>query len=129
MEEKNRPLARNIAPEKLELLIAIVYSDKVRYYTNLIQASEANLYLSMPASGTSERAIMNYLGLNQSNRAAIFSVVRQDKEKDLLETLDDSFTHLKGGGGIAITLPLSSIIGTLVYGFLSNDKRTVKEEA
>ena len=126
MEEKNRPLARNIAPEKLELLIAIVYSDKVRYYTNLIQASEANLYLSMPASGTSERAIMNYLGLNQSNRAAIFSVVRQDKEKDLLETLDDSFTHLKGGGGIAITLPLSSIIGTLVYGFLSNDKRTIQ---
>jgi hypothetical protein len=126
MEEKNRPLARNIAPEKLELLIAIVYSDKVRYYTNLIQASEANLYLSMPASGTSERAIMNYLGLNQSNRAAIFSVVRQDKEKDLLETLDDSFTHLKGGGGIAITLPLSSIIGTLVFGFLSNDKRTIQ---
>ena len=126
MEEKNRPLARNIAPEKLELLIAIVYSDKVRYYTNLIQASEANLYLSMPASGTSERAIMNYLGLNQSNRAAIFSVVRQDKEKDLLETLDDSFIHLKGGGGIAITLPLSSIIGTLVFGFLSNDKRTIQ---
>lgn len=126
MEEKNRQLAKNIAPEKLELLIAIVYSDKVRYYTNLIQASEANLYLSMPASGTSERAIMNYLGLNQSNRAAIFSVVRQDKEKDLLETLDDSFTHLKGGGGIAITLPLSSIIGTLVFGFLSNDKRTIQ---
>ena len=69
---------------------------------------------------------MNYLGLNQSNRAAIFSVVRQDKEKDLLETLDDSFTHLKGGGGIAITLPLSSIIGTLVFGFLSNDKRTIQ---
>ena len=126
MEEKNRQLAKNIAPEKLELLIAIVYSDKVRYYTNLIQASEANLYLSMPASGTSERVIMNYLGLNQSNRAAIFSVVRQDKEKDLLETLDDSFTHLKGGGGIAITLPLSSIIGTLVFGFLSNDKRTIE---
>ena len=126
MEEMNRQLAKNIAPEKLELLIAIVYSDKVRYYTNLIQASEANLYLSMPASGTSERAIMNYLGLNQSNRAAIFSVVRQDKEIDLLETLDDSFTHLKGGGGIAITLPLSSIIGTLVFGFLSNDKRTIQ---
>ena len=118
--------AKNLAPEKLELLIAIVNSPKVRFYTNLIQSSEANLYLSVPASGTSEKAIMNYLGLNQSNRNAIFSIVREDKVKDLLEVLDENFSTIKDGGGIAVTVPLSSIIGTLAYGFLSNDKRTIK---
>ncbi|MCR5710558.1 MAG: hypothetical protein K6G79_08780 [Bacteroidales bacterium] len=127
MAESKGKYVKNIAPEKLELLIAIVNAPKVRYYTNLIQSSEANLHLSLPASGTSEKAIMDYLGLNQSNRAAIFSVVRQDKVKELLETLDDSFNNLKGGGGIAITVPLSSIIGALSYGFLSNDKRTIKQ--
>ena len=81
----------------------------------------------MPASGTSEKAIMNYLGLNQSNRSAIFSVVREDKLKDLLEVLDQNFSTLKDGGGIAFTVPLSSMIGTLVYGFLSNDKRTIRK--
>ena len=118
---------KNIAPEKLELLIAIVNAPKVRFYTNLIQSSEANLYLSVQASGTSEKAIMNYLGLNQSNRSAIFSVVREDKLKDLLEVLDENFSTIKDGGGIAITVPLTSVIGTLVYGFLSNDKRTIKQ--
>ena len=122
-----KTLAKNKAPEKLELLIAIVNAPKVRFYTNLIQSYEANLYLSASASGTSEKAIANYLGLNQSNRTAIFSVVREDKIKDLLETLDENFNKLKGGGGIAITVPLSSVIGALVYGFLSNDKRTIKQ--
>ena len=118
---------KNIAPEKLELLIAIVNAPKVRFYTNLIQSSEANLYLAVQASGTSEKAIMNYLGLNQSNRSAIFSVVREDKLKDLLEVLEENFSTIKDGGGIAITVPLTSVIGTLVYGFLSNDKRTIKQ--
>lgn len=118
---------KNIAPEKLELLIAIVNAPKVRFYTNLIQSSEANLYLAVQASGTSEKAIMNYLGLNQSNRSAIFSVIREDKLKDLLEVLDENFSTIKDGGGIAITVPLTSVIGTLVYGFLSNDKRTIKQ--
>ena len=126
MEDK-KTYAKNIAPEKLELLVAIVNAQKVRYYTNLIQSSEANLQLVVQASGTSEKAIMNYLGLNQDTRQAIFSVVRQDKVKDLLELLDEKFSTLKDGGGIAVTVPLSSIIGALTYGFLSNDKSTIKQ--
>lgn len=126
MEDKKK-YAKNIAPEKLELLVAIVNAPKVRYYTNLIQSSEANLQLVVQASGTSEKAILNYLGLNQDTRQAIFSVVRQDKVKDLLELLDEKFSTVKDGGGIAVTVPLSSIIGALTYGFLSNDKRTIKQ--
>ena len=119
--------AKNIAPEKLELLIAIVNAPKVRYYSNLIQSSEANMQLVVQASGTSEKAIMNYLGLNQDTRQAIFSVVREDKIKDLLELLDEKFSTVKDGGGIAVTVPLASVIGALTYGFLSNDKRTIQQ--
>lgn len=126
-DDSKKSFAKNIAPEKLELLIAIVHTDKVRFYTNLIRSFDANMQLSLSVSGTSEKAIMNYLGLSETDRAAVFSVIREDKLKDILEALNDNFTNLKGGGGIAVTAPLSSLIGKLVYGFLSNDKRTIKQ--
>ena len=43
--------------------------------------------------------------------------------------LDETFRKGKDYKGVAYTVPLSSVIGTLVYGFLSNDKRIVKEDA
>ena len=125
--EETKKYAKNLAPEKLEMLVAIVNASKVRYYTNLIQSSEANLQLVVQASGTSEKAIINYLGLSQDTRQAIFSIVREDKVKDLLELLDEKFSTVKDGGGIAVTVPLSSIIGALSYRFLSNDKRAYNE--
>ena len=119
---------KNKAPEKLELLITVVKAKSAAYFANLIQSADANIQLTMPASGTSPKAIMEYLGLQQSNRSVIFSVVREDKIKDLLALLNEKFDTVKDGGGIARTVPLSSVIGLLSYGFLSNDKSTITHE-
>ena len=59
----------------------------------------------------------------------IASVVRSDQAGGLIELLDDTFRKGPDYKGIAFTVPLTSVIGTLTYGFLSNDKRTVKEDA
>ena len=119
---------RNIAPSKLEMLIVIVNASQLRYYSNIIQTADITMQISTLVSGTSDHAIMNYLGLNQSSRAAIFAVIREEKIKELLEFMDEQFSTVRDGGGIAVTVPLSSIIGTMAYGFLSNDKRTVKND-
>ena len=55
--------------------------------------------------------------------------MRADQAGNLISLLDETFQKGKDYKGIAYTIPLTSVIGTLVYGFLSNDKRTVKEEA
>ena len=119
---------RNIAPMKLELLLAVVHNDKAAYYSSLIQSHQANLQLTLPAKGTTH-LILDYLGLTERPKSLIVSVVRADQADRLISLLDDLFKKGKGYKGIAFTVPLSSVIGTLVYGFLSNDKRTVKEEA
>ena len=119
---------KNIAPMKLELLLAVVHNDKAAYYSSLIQSHQANLQLTLPAKGTTH-LILDYLGLTERPKSLIVSVIRADQADQLIGLLDDLFKKGKGYKGIAFTVPLTSVIGTLVYGFLSNDKRTVKEEA
>jgi len=38
------------------------------------------------------------------------------------------FKTMKNGKGIAFTVPMTSVIGVSIYGFLSNNRMTVKEE-
>ena len=118
---------RNIAPMKLELLMAVVHNDKAAYYSSLIQSHQANIQLTLPAKGTTH-LILDYLGLTERPKTLIISVVRADQSERLIALLDDLFKKGKGYKGLAFTVPMTSVIGTLVYGFLSNDKRTVKEE-
>lgn len=113
---------------KLEVLVAIVHNDKAAYYTSLIQSYQANIHLTMPAKGTTH-LILDYLGFTEKPKSLITSVVRADQADAVISLLDDTFKKGKNYKGIAFTVPMTSVIGTLAYGFLSNDKRTVKEEA
>ena len=113
---------------RLELLLAVVHNDKVHYYTRLIQSHQSNLQLTLPAQGTTH-LILDYLGLTEQPKTMLISVVRSDEAEGLISLLDETFKKGKGYKGVAFTIPMTSVIGTLVYGFLSNDKRTVKEEA
>ena len=119
---------RNIAPMKLELLLAVVHNDKAAYFSSLIQSHKANLQLTVPAKGTTH-LILDYLGLTDRPKSLVMSVVRADQAASLIDLLDQTFKKGKNYKGVAFTVPMTSVIGTLVYGFLSNDKRTVKEEA
>ena len=117
---------RNIAPMKLELLLAVVHNDKADYYSHFIQSHRANLQLTMPAKGTTH-LILNYLGLSERPKTLIISAVRLDQADSLINELDSLFKKGKDYKGIALTIPMTSVIGALTYGFLSDDKRTVKE--
>ncbi len=119
---------KNIAPVKLELLMAVVHEEKAAYYSSLIQSFQANLQVSMVAKGTTH-FLLSYLGVTEAPKKMIISVVRSDEAPKLISLLDETFKKGKSYKGIAFTIKLTSVIGTLVYGFLANDKRTVKEEA
>lgn len=121
------PENRNIAPMKLEVVVAIVHDNKKAYYSSLIQSRQANIRISVPCKGTSHY-LFGYLGLDERPKTLIASVVREDQSQELIDILNENFQKGKDYKGVAFTIPFSSMIGTLAYGFLSNEK-IVKEEA
>ena len=131
--KKSSPVKRekdiHLAPKKLSLLVTIVNRKKAEYYADLIQSFEVNMQVLTLAKGTaSTTGVLEYLGLADSEKAAIFSFVRDDRINDLMDTLEEKFHSIKDGKGIAFSAPFSSMIGKLVYGFFTNDERTIEED-
>lgn len=116
------------APQDLKLLITIVNREKADFYMDLLQNFEVNMQFRSAARGTASSDILQMMGLAESEKAVIFSVIREDRVKGALEALAKRFATIKGGKGIAYTVPMSGMIGVSLYRFFCNNRRAVKEE-
>ena len=124
----DKPAQNTVTSNKLELLITIVGRSKAEYYADLIQEQDVNLQVTAFGHGTADAKMLVLLGLDNSEKAVIFSVIQENKIPDALHMLDEKFKTIKDGKGVAFTVPLTSVIGTLIFRFLSNNRKTLKEE-
>ena len=113
------------APRALKLLITVVNREKVEFYTDLLQSFEVNMQFSASARGTASSEILNLMGLEESAKSVIFSIIREDKAAEALRVLEEKFVTIKRGKGIAYTVPLSGMIGVSLYQFFCNNRRAV----
>ena len=109
-------------PPKLKLLFTIVNREKAELYTDLLQSFDVNMQLYMSAQGTASTEILDLLGLSNSDKAVIVSVIREDKCKAAMSFLEEKFKTIKNGKGIAYTVPMTGTIGVAIYQFLANMK-------
>ncbi len=119
--------SNKVKSNRLKLLITIVARKKAEYYTDLIQSFDVNMQMVVLAEGTANAKMLGLLGLLDSEKVVIFSVIQENKVADALSMLEHKFQTIRDGKGVACTVPLTSVIGTLIYGFLSNNRLTVKE--
>lgn len=124
-EKKSDGLSNTVSRNRLKLLVIIVGRDKSEFYIDLMQSFNVNMQFSVLAHGTASAKMLEYIGLSDSDKVVIFNVIQEDKLKEALSTIEEKFETVRNGKGIAYTIPLSSVIGKLIYGFLS-DNRTVK---
>ena len=125
---KSAEKAPMAAPVKLKLLITVVNREKVEFYTDLLQSFEVNMQFSTSARGTASSDILQLMGLEESGKSVIFSVIREDKATEALHALEQRFNTIKRGKGIAYTVPLSGMIGVSLYQFFCNNRKAVREE-
>ena len=127
-KKKSRTADRALAPKKLKLLVTVVDKGKSDFYIDLLHTMEANLQLKLSAQGTAGSEMLHYLGLEENEKCVLFSIVREDRTDEIMQTLKEKFETVRGGKGIAYTIPLSSVAGVAIYQFLSNNRRTVGKE-
>lgn len=119
---------KNINIKKLKLLVTIVNRSKSTYYEDLLEQFEVNMQMVIYGKGTANSEMLSLLGIGESDKSIIFSFIKEDLEKEILDTLDDKFKKIKNGKGIAYTIPMQSIIGASIYQFLSNNKMKKEEK-
>jgi hypothetical protein len=110
------------AIKKLKLLFTVVDRQKGEFYLDVISQFEVNCQMVMGGLGTATSDFVDMLGLNK-HKAVIISVVREDMVEPIMNCLEEKFTTIKNGKGIAFAVPLSSVIGVNLYQFLSNNRQ------
>lgn len=106
--------------KKLKLLVTVVARKKAEFFTDYISGFEVNFQTSVLAQGTAKSETLRMLGLEESDKCVIFSVIREDRAEEIMQGLAQKFQTVRNGKGIAFTTPLSSVIGVAIYRFLSN---------
>ena len=109
-----------IAPRKLKLLVTVVNREKAEFYMDFLQSFEVNFQTAMAARGTASKETLRLLGIGETNKTVIFSIIREDMCDKALSALEQKFKTIKNGKGIAYTVPMTGTVGVAIYRFLSN---------
>lgn len=109
--------------KKLKLLITVVSRNKSEFYMDFLSGFDVNMQMAVAGQGTAPSDTMYLLGLADSDKSVIFSVLREDRAEEVMQSLDEKFHTVRGGKGIAFTVPMTGVIGVAIYRFLSNNRK------
>ncbi|MBR4942435.1 MAG: hypothetical protein IKZ28_00240 [Clostridia bacterium] len=109
--------------KKLKLLVTVVNRNKTEFYMDFLTSLGVNFQTSVAAQGTATSETLYLLGLEDSDKSVIFSLINEDYATAAMQGLEDKFRSLKKGKGIAFTIPLTSVVGVAIYRFLCDNRK------
>ncbi len=113
---------------KLYLMTTIVDRKVGRKYMELYKECEQNVMFSSLAAGTAASDILDYMGLEATEKVVFFSVQEEEGWLLIKKQFQKKLKIDAPGGGIAFLVPLSSIGGKKALQFLIESQNYQKEE-
>lgn len=110
------------------LMTTIVDRKIINKYLELYRENELFVMFLTLGYGTATNDIMDYLGLDSTEKAVAYSVVEEDTWLKVKKELERKLRIDAPGGGIAYITPLSSIGGKKTLDFLLENPNYVKKE-
>lgn len=111
----------NNSIKKAKLIITIVDRNKTEFYTDVLSQFESNLQMVVYGKGTASNSTLELLGLN-NEKGIILSVIKSENIKKVMQTLDEKFKTIRNGKGVAVVVPISSVMGLTLYQFMINNR-------
>lgn len=113
---------------KLNLMTTIVDRNQVRKYLHLYEEEGLQIMLVTLGDGTASGDVLDYLGLEATEKAVIFSVLTDENFYKTKKSLQKKLQIDAPGGGIAFIVPFSSIGGKKTLQFFTVGQDFQKEE-
>ena len=113
---------------ELHLMVTITDRKFARRFTVFYEEQGLTVSFITVGSGTASSEILDYLGLDGSEKAVMLCVVTGQKWKAVKRQLQLKMRINYPGVGIAFTVPLSSIGGKKTLNYLSAGQEFVKGE-
>lgn len=109
-------------------MTTIVDRKVAKKYSELYKENEQHVMFVTLGSGTAANEILDYLGLENTEKAVIFSIQEESAWEKTKKQLQQKLKIDAPGGGIAFTIPLSSVGGKKTLQFLLEGQDYQKEE-
>lgn len=113
---------------KLCMMTTIVSRKQFKKYLRLYQEEHLQVMFVTLGAGTASGDILDYLGLESTEKAVMFHVLEESAWENAKKNLRQKLQIDAPGEGIAFVVPLSSIGGKKALQFLSGKEDFQKEE-
>lgn len=107
--------------ERLDVVITIVSRGKGETVVDLARENGVINNLLSQGRGTAPSSMLEMLGLGATEKDVIFSFVRDEQSRDIIDKIAKKLDFSKPGNGISFTVPLQSVAGIMAFKFLTTD--------
>lgn len=113
---------------KLYFMTTIVDRNLLKKYRDLYKEDGLHIMFITLGAGTASGDMLDYMGLEATEKAVIFSILEEAVWESLKQDLRHKYKIDAPGGGIAFIIPMSSIGGKKTLQFLTANQDFHKEE-